>query len=295
MKRSSFCSPLFKLVALFLALEAGAALRPKHEERTGKIRLDGERGSESFEHQGSELLLVWHQGEIESSAACGMLLKTWDELPKGAVSPIPTTHALTHQAITNCNQYPCGVKLAADEVAELSKIGKDPAVRHRRFRELVDARVRARTTRAYDYATRVADLESVYLRMGLSPFETKTPSVRWTESRVLPLDEWAGDRFGVKVWPTWQVMEWERLSTPTRRLIRVQDLYSAHYFDRWAEWHEVDCEKKRWFLSVWIEIDELKKGGLAVFFGGGMIRSASREYGHRYLDAAAKALGLTKP
>jgi hypothetical protein len=206
------------------------------------------------------------------------------------------------EAIRECDELPCDVKLDGTETAAMAAVADD--ARHERFLGLVRGRLeryaRTQERREYEFKGDPIDPWSWLETRGFpNPQAGKPAAPSWVSRR---LDFAPGRMRAVR-----QILDRRvALPPPPRKPARaatgpltadlwVRDVYTAHYFDGWGERVHLSCDPAaRRLLAVHalvLEFDLLKKTDLISRLARPRMRHAIEENGRKYLDRAFEDLG----
>lgn len=205
-------------------------------------------------------------------------------------------------AIEKCDSFPCGVKLNQAEVEALDK--KSKKEREALFREQVLQRalkaLKTGERKEYEFAGDPIDPFAFFVKKGFPALGTllsgsgKLPGAQQVWARKLDL---APGKMRILR----QVIQARIEKTATEVRLEMRDLYTAHYFDSWGEWVQVQCdpvvagasptpESGVLIQSLVVEFDLLKKNDLISRISKGKMRNGVRERGSQYLDQQAELI-----
>jgi len=189
-------------------------------------------------------------------------------------------------AILDCDDMPCKVKLKKNEIVELEKIQE----KEKRFEKYLSF-VSDRTARylkdldrpGYEFPTAPVDpwayFESVGLHSELAQPQKSKPGV---------LLERIVDLAPNQLQMTRQILDWVTARNATEGVVWIRDVYTDHYFDTWGEWGQVRCDSAkgtiRVTLAMFFELDMLKKKDFFSMISRGRMRSISETISTQYLD-----------
>jgi hypothetical protein len=187
-------------------------------------------------------------------------------------------------AVTDCDDFPCAVKLDESEVKKLASIGSEQ--RQAKFFGLVQNRmahyVKTQERKAYEFPGDPVDPWKLLEKKGYpSQKGTLSPSL-WLRKLDFAPDKIRAIR---------QVLDVRKgkNSSGTEATVLIRDVYTDHYFDSWGEWTHVSCEglkNKTIYVSqaLIVELDLLKKTDLISKIMRGKMRGAIEENGYTYLE-----------
>jgi hypothetical protein len=281
MTKTSASSSRFAKAALF----AGLVLVPQGE--LAPLVKDG-KPWHGF-HANDPVLWV-ARAQVEENANCAGWLNAMKELPLGArFDPAKPEWNEWEEwsdedldAVKDCDDFPCEVKLNRAEVAEMAKAGEE--TRKATFLSLVRARVtealKSGKRKEYEFAGDPVDPWAGFEAAG---FKTELKPGEKPELWIRKLNLAPG-----KFRPFRQILERRDAASATEATMWVRDLYDAHYFDSWGEWMDVRCDPatKRVTIvqAILVELDLLKKHDLFSSIARPRMRSAVQEIGRKYLD-----------
>jgi hypothetical protein len=202
--------------------------------------------------------------------------------------------------VTDCDDFPCKVKLNATEVGAMAK--EPETGRLEKFQSLVKARVerylKTEERKEYEFPGDPVDPWSEIRKqvkgsgsvLYQSPYFPKDAVTLWARR----LDFAPG-----RIQPIRQILDrrvWED-ATRTQVEVWIRDSYTDHYFDGWGEWAHLGCdpETHRAILiqALVSDLDLLKKHDIISSLATGRMKSAIEENGAIYLDSwAAKVKGV---
>ncbi|HUP56602.1 MAG TPA: hypothetical protein VM598_04060 [Bdellovibrionota bacterium] len=193
------------------------------------------------------------------------------------------------EAVSDCDDFPCDVKLNAAEADAMKKAPE--AERMAKFRSLVEARSRrylkSGERKEYEFAGDPVDPWAHLEKLGLRS-QVPRPEKAQLWARKYNLDP-------KKMKTLHQILDLRsaRSKSGTEAALWVRDAYTDHYFDGWGEWATLACDppgasKKGVTLvhALYLEVDLLKKTDLFSRLARGKLRSAIEEKGGVYLDTA---------
>jgi hypothetical protein len=188
-------------------------------------------------------------------------------------------------AIKDCDDFPCAVKLNSVEASKLSSSSVEG--RQKKYFSVVGERVaqylRTQERKEYEFSGNPVDPWALLEKHGFVSKSTKPPQPLLYSRK---LDFGSG-----KVQPIRQVLDWRVAKAPSGREVTtwMRDAYTDHYFDSWGEWTHFSCSSSKSKTSTVIqvlivELDLLKKTDLISKIMRGKMKSAIEENGRAYLD-----------
>jgi hypothetical protein len=187
-------------------------------------------------------------------------------------------------AVNECDDFPCAVKLDEVEVKKLSSVSNE--LRHKRFFDVVLNRVthylKTQERKAYEFPGDPVDPWKLLEKKGYHAQNPPHSPNIWLRKLDFAPD---------KIRPIRQALDYRKVKNPsgTEATVWVRDVYTDHYFDSWGEWVHVSCQgpkNKTVYVSqaLIVELDLLKKTDLISKMMRGKMRNAIQENGHIYLD-----------
>ena len=196
-------------------------------------------------------------------------------------------------AVKDCDDFPCKVKLSEPEVLVMKKAPE--AKRMDAFLSLVSARTekyRQNQIRLeYEFPGTPVDPWKWFDAHGFTTggVPVGAPST-WIRKLDLHTD---------KMRPIRQVLDVRTVIEPLRATAWVRDTYTAHYFDGWGEWHQISCDPSTHQVTViqslFVDLDLMKSKNIFARLGRSKMRNGVKEQGSKYLDDQFAKLGLTVP
>ncbi len=276
-----------------------AACAPARAEDLGPKR--------SFDDSKSPELYVQRTEKLETSACSGALQglmamkvgEAWDFGSPSAGGPEAWKpwKKKDLEAIEECKESPCGVKVDAAEGRELGAL--EPTQRFKRYLEIVHARAMAyRETgkrREYEFPgeppSDAIDPWKAFSEMGLRS-EVKLPSGVNFRARIMDF----GDS---KFREVRQLLDVRSAQVSAKEAtVWIRDVVEDHYFDGWGEWRDVRCEAGGTYITLVLalEVDLLKENDLLAKLGRGPLKSGIEKQSQLYLDGIARGIaGGAKP
>jgi hypothetical protein len=194
-------------------------------------------------------------------------------------------------AVSECDDFPCEVKLNGPEVKALKGVVSE--LRQKKYFTLVLNRVLdyAKTNARHEYEFE-GDPVDPWKLFGKQGFSTSLSLPQKSNLILRKLDFAPG-----KIRTIRQVLDRRvaKSDSGSEAAVWVRDVYTDHYFDSWGEWTYLSCgsgkSKSALLVQVlMVEFDLLKKNDVLSKMMRGKMRSAFQENGSIYLDRAAKRL-----
>jgi hypothetical protein len=195
------------------------------------------------------------------------------------------------KAVEGCSRFPCDIKLNAQENARVA--GQTPSLRKAEWQKVIQDRVALflsnGTRQSYLYPGDPLNLWSRFKGMGFSIPVVKSKKSNLQVRRLKFSAE--------KMRPLRQVLDVHSEISPRSVKIWIQDVYTAHYFDSWGEWHQADCAQDGTLLliqSLVVDFDLLRKTDIISSLAKGKMRSGFKRGGHQYLAQIRERLNLAQ-
>ena len=179
----------------------------------------------------------WIRALIEDVAGKAIPASTreaWD----GAVPAWAPWRKDDLEAIIECEDMPCAVKLNQQETTQMASVEKE--VRRQKFLDVVWDRIKkylkTQERDEYEFPGKPVDPWKVFQTLGLKTGLTPSSKI---ELSVRVVDLSPGRIRAVR-----QVMD-QRLAVARDRheaALWRRDVYTDHYFDSWGEWMDVSCD-----------------------------------------------------
>jgi hypothetical protein len=188
------------------------------------------------------------------------------------------------EAIEDCHEEPCSVKLSEAEVKQMGETPENQ--RYLKFLGLVidreDAYLKNGTRSSYEYSGGITDpwkyFEDNGYKSDLAMPKTASLGLRkldFHNSRARPIRQLVDRRLAVS-------QDW------THATVWIRDIYTNHYFDSWGEWGNISCDPVQHqvtvVLAVNVEFDVLKNTGLFASISRGSARSSMQTTTEDYLE-----------
>ncbi|MBI2605389.1 MAG: hypothetical protein HYW49_04840 [Deltaproteobacteria bacterium] len=255
--------------------------------------------------------------KMPTLAACEKAVRALQNLPLGSVFSGGSVRAFKdwgpwneddRDAAEGCDDFPCKVKLDANEVARMKK--SPPPSRIETLASLAQARaaryLKTGIRAEYEFPGAPTDPWKWFDDNG---FKTLTrPAAPVLRARKL-------DLVPGKMRPLRQILDcryaFVKKAVPKGAAAKggaktngdgieaalwIRDVYTAHYFDSWGEWYGVSCDPKTLMLvtvaSLHAEFDLLKKNDLISRISRPKMRGAIKENGSHYLEGQMKTLNI---
>ena len=281
-----------------LAAAAGLVLIP-----FGAVneRVDEKNPWHGYMSDGPNLLTVRAQRvKLTSQASCEQWLTGLKNFPTG--SPVTFTSSMDTSLnqgwspwsssdslmVTDCNRFPCKVKLDANEVGKIYTASNGD--RKFIYLGLVGSRISAyaktEERKAFEFPGRRTDPWSFFEKHGLKSNLTKSKAIQMVGRKLtFPSD---------KLKPVRQVLDVRRAEGPLEATLWVRDIYNDHYFDGWGEWAHLECNAEKTELilvqGMFVELDLMKQTDLLSRMSRNRMRQAVEEFGRIFLDEMAVKL-----
>jgi hypothetical protein len=196
------------------------------------------------------------------------------------------------EAIQDCDDFPCKVKLDQAEVDSMKKSSKEDRVL--KFHSLVLERVgrylKTQARKAYEIPGDPVDPWKLFEERGfkISASRPEAPVIYVRKLNFAP----------DKMLTIHQVLD-RRVArttgaTSSEAVAWTRDVYTDHYFDSWGEWSSIHCNASSGELvaiqSLLTEMDLLKSKSIFAHAVFGKYRSAFEEHGKIYLDGQFERL-----
>jgi hypothetical protein len=196
------------------------------------------------------------------------------------------------EAIEDCHEEPCAVKLNEKEVAQMATVaqsGKDSGDKSPRFEKFLSLVLdRATAYKAsgvrseYEYTGGITDPWAYFEKNGYKTdlVMPVTPNLGlrkldFHNSRVRPIRQMVDRRVAVS-------------KNHTEASLWIRDIYSNHYFDAWGEWGHISCDPQKHEVTVVlatnVEFDVLKNHGLFASISRGSAKGSMQTLTEDYLD-----------
>ncbi len=208
------------------------------------------------------------------------------------------------EPISECREFPCKIKLSPEETSKLTtvtELSEESAQqkkgriqsRFRAFLGALDKRLiqylKTQKRPEYEYPGDPIDPWKWFDKIGLKSAQPR-PDKAQLYSRIVSLKS---DRFR----PIRQILDKRETLVPKLQgTVWVRDVYTAHYFDSWGEWAQVNCDPENLRIQVvqilMLEFDLLKKTDFFSKVNHGKMREAIEENGNVYLDKSFKSMKL---
>lgn len=185
------------------------------------------------------------------------------------------------EAIGSCDSSPCKIKLSPEEIKELVSVPESR--RQEKYFVLVRTRMeeyeknetRKRYERPEAPINPWAEFETRGFKSNLS-----RPSQKHLFTRVINLSS-------EEARPIRQVLDIRSAVSGNHLSFWIRDLYTAHYFDSWGEWIDLDCDEadKTVLLAqaLLVEFDLLKNTNILSRLARPRMRKAIETQGGAYL------------
>jgi hypothetical protein len=197
------------------------------------------------------------------------------------------------EAIEECHEQPCDIKLNDAEVAQMASTPKDKRIE--KFLSEVQKRGEAYEKNGvrsgYEYKGAISDPWAEFKKLGLTsglPLPGK-PSLGlrkldFHNDRARPIRQLVDRRAAI----TAKAPSKTGKAKSEEATIWIRDVYSNHYFDSWGEWGDIQCDPDRHevtaTLAVVLEFDVLKNTGILSSISRGSAKSSMRGLMNDYLD-----------
>jgi hypothetical protein len=192
------------------------------------------------------------------------------------------------EAVNECDDFPCDVKLDSSEAAEMKKVPE--AARMAKFMALIEARskryLKSGERKEYEFAGDPVDTWAYLEKLG---FRSQVPRPGKSE---LWVRKYNLDPKRMKTLHQILDRRAARAKSGSEATLWVRDAYTDHYFDGWGEWATVACDAEgkaprgvTIVHALHLEVDLLKKNDLFSRLARGKLRSAIEEKGGAYLDS----------
>jgi hypothetical protein len=188
------------------------------------------------------------------------------------------------EAIEECHEEPCSVKLNEAEVKQMAETPESQ--RYEKFLGLVidraEAYLKNGARSSYEYPGGITDPWKYFEENGYKSDLVMPKSASlglrkldFHNSRARPIRQLVDRRLAIA--PDW-----------THATIWIRDIYTNHYFDSWGEWGNIACDPLKHevtvTLAVNVEFDVLKNTGLFASISRGSARSSMQTTTEDYLD-----------
>jgi hypothetical protein len=189
------------------------------------------------------------------------------------------------EAIEECHEQPCSVKLNDAEVKQMAETPDNQ--RFQKYLGLVidraDAYVKSGARSSYEYSGGISDPWKYFEQNGYKsdlPMPTNASlglrKLDFHNSRARPIRQLVDRRLAISD-------DW------TKATVWIRDIYTNHYFDSWGEWGNISCDPVQHqvtvVLAVNVEFDVLKNTGLFASISRGSARSSMQTTTEEYLES----------
>jgi hypothetical protein len=237
-----------------------------------------------FDETLSPVLLVSHGNQWggETLLSCEAWAASIAAYPRNHAGWEPWSEGES-QVVTECDSFPCKVKLDAAEVASLAALPKDS--RMTAFKQLVFERrssyLKSGARKEYEFKGALADPVALFTQKGFMAGFEPVGGPALIERRL----DFAPGKFKV----VRQILDRRLLRSKTRTGLWLRDVYNTHYFDGWGEWISLECVpggQSQLNHVLMVELDTLKSKSFLAKLGYGRMKSGVKDGGQAYLKAA---------
>jgi len=266
---------------------------------------DGRPVEKFIESDPALILLRTERRSFSSAAECAEKLKKLgsadlgDALPEAAAERpealdrawSPWTDA--DDAVRDCDDFPCKVKLAEAEVKAMKETPEDG--RRTKFESLALARAeryeKDGTRSEYEFPGDPLDPWAWLKVKKVDPALDPLKSSRILQARRLSFSPASAPE---RLRPIRQILDLRRATGKHLAGYSARDAYTAHYFDAWGEWFWAECvdagKDMQILQGLFVEFDLLKKNDLLSKISRPRMRREIRENGEKYLEAARRSV-----
>jgi hypothetical protein len=192
-------------------------------------------------------------------------------------------------AVKDCDDFPCDVKLDRKEAEQMKAATKE--TRLDKFQSLVAARaeryVKTVERKEYEFPGDPVDPWAYFEKQGLHS------SVKLPQKPELWIRKYNLDPKRMKTLHQILDRRAAKSASGTEATLWVRDAYTDHYFDGWGEWATLVCDPAgtanrgvTMIQALFLEVDLLKKGDIISRIGRGKLKGVIEERGGQYLDTA---------
>lgn len=219
--------------------------------------------------------------------------KPWAMTDPKAFEPFEPYSDKDRNAVLDCDEFPCAVKLNASEVAKMKSASRSE--RFDVFFDLVRARVK-------NYLEKGERKEYEFAGDPVDPFALLGAKLKGEGSDIRGKDSKLYARIidlkDARARPIRQIID-ERYAEGKSgdyqlAVFLSRDVYTAHYFDSWGEYEALLCNEKskelRLIQAYLFELDLLKKEDMISVISRGAMKKNIREGADRLMDDFANTL-----
>jgi hypothetical protein len=189
------------------------------------------------------------------------------------------------EPVTDCDGFPCAVKLNSSEAKQMEKVSEDK--RFQKYLSLVKDRLslylKSQVRQAYEFPGKPMDPWELFDKKGFRTSLKRPDDIKLWARKI----EFASN----KTKPIHQILDWRatKSSSGLEAAVWMRDVYTDHYFDSWGEWLHVSCSSAQAksvqvVQGLVVELDLLKKTDLLSKMMKGKMRSAVQEGGTPHLE-----------